>query len=290
MESKETMKMTKDDLIEDLDIFPFTRLIWHSEKSRRIWEPKFKNAAPLHHKSEYEMVRQGYRKCATLHFASKSFDSLIEKILEDGLIWLPIQRTKSYGGFAHKHYPTTADDPDSSVYGVLSSSVEDANLFRKASGYFQNREACDHSIIGELLGFPDCDYVFFNDVWMDGFFDPMWQHAIVADSAEMTGERTLKVEESIYNVQLLRYTGHRFNSHFPHSLSCKKSQEVGKKWEEVGNYLNPSAVEDLKDILRLPIKWTCLHGIAQVETPHFTLLTNSMPTKERWTILFEALD
>lgn len=285
-------EMNKEDLIDikSLDIFPFMRVIWHSGDSKRIWGPKFENSKPLHHKSEYEMVRQGFRKCATMHFTNSSFDTYIERILEDGLFWLPIQRTKSYGGFAHKHYPTSADDPNSSVYGVLCSDIESGNKFREASGYFGNVESSDHGVIGGLLGFPECDYEFFNDVWLEGFFDPMWQHAVNADSVEMIGERTLKIKESIYNTQLLRYTGHRFNSHFPHSLSCKKSIEVGKNWEKVGNSLNSAAVKDLKDILRLPAKWTCLHGIAQIETPHFTVVTNSMPTKEKWTILFEASD
>lgn len=282
--------MIKEDLIENLDIFPFTRVIWHSRKFKKIWEPKFRNSAPLHHKSEYEMVKQGCRKCATLHFANHTFDSLIERVTEDGLYWLPIQRTKNYNGFSHQHFPTTANDPDSSVYGVLSSSIEDANMFREASGYFQDREKCDHGIIGKLLGFPECDYDFFNDVWMTGFFDPMWQQAVATKGAQMIGERTIKVTGSIYNVQILRYTGHRFNSHFPHSLDCEKSLQTGENWEKIGNALNEVAVEDMKDILRLPMKWSCLHGIAQVETPYFTVLTNSMPTKEKWIIFFEAND
>ena len=57
--------MTKDDLIK-LDVSPFTRLVWNSESARRKYEPLIGQVASLHDYAEYEMVRQGKRKCGTL--------------------------------------------------------------------------------------------------------------------------------------------------------------------------------------------------------------------------------
>jgi len=279
-------KMTKDDLLPELDIFPFTRTIWHNKSEVKLWKKKIEMAYPLHHRSEYEMVKQGYRKCATMHLKPQTFEKNIEKITKDKLVWLPIQRTKSYNGFSHKHFPTSGDDPNSSVYGVLARKIKDAKLFKESS----RGDKTDHSIIGNLLGFPKCAGYFFNDVWMKGFFDPMWQQATNTDNAKMIDERTIKIKGSIYNNQLLRYIGLRFNSHLPCSFICEDSIEKGKQWEKVGKIQNEEAVNDLKDILNLDIKWTCLHGIAQIETKYFTIITNSLPTKEKWTILFKSID
>jgi hypothetical protein len=38
----------------------------------------------------------------------------------------------------------------------------------------------------------------------------------------------------------------------------------------------------------MPLSWSCLHGVAIVETQAFTVITNSLPTKERWTVLFNV--
>ena len=279
--------MTKEDLMEGIDIFPFTRTIWHNHKDVELWKKKYNMACPLHHRAEYLMVKQGHRKCATTHLRPQTFEKTLEKIYQDNLVWLPIQRTKSYNGFSHKHFPTDGNDPDSSVYGVLARNLEDAELFRSSS---RNDEGTDHNTIGDLLGFPSCAGEFFNDIWLSGFFDPMWQQAVNTKNAELIDDRTVKVTGSIYNNQLLRYVGLRFNSHLPCSFNCDKSIETGKVWEEVGESLNKEAAGDLKDILRLDMEWSCLHGVAQIQTKYFTIITNSLPTKDRWVIKYEAID
>ena len=75
--------MTKDDLL-NLDVSPFTRLVWNSESARRKYEPLIATVASLHDTAEYEMVRQGKRKCGTLHLAPHNFHRIIEKLKKTG--------------------------------------------------------------------------------------------------------------------------------------------------------------------------------------------------------------
>ena len=135
-------------------------------------------AASLHDRAEYEMVRQEKRRCGTLHLYPHNYHDLIDRIQKDGMVWLPIQWTKNYHGFSHRHLPTVPGDPDSSCYGVIARNLEDAEAFRTASAYQgRNRGEVDHEVIAELLGFPACCAKFFVDKWGAGYYDPVWQSA-----------------------------------------------------------------------------------------------------------------
>ena len=92
------------------------------------------------------------------------------------------------------------------------------------------------------------------------------------------------------NIPLIRYVGLRFISHLPHAFTCEASAEFGKIWYEVGRDIDRQSAEKLKEILTTPFTWSVLHGIATIETPYFTIITNSIPTKEKWTIEMHGVD
>lgn len=280
--------MIRDDLTHSLDVLPFSRLVWNSEAARAKWEPVIGAVASLHDRAEYEMVRLGKRKCGTLHLAPHNFHVLIERLEKDGMVWLPIQWSKNYSGFAHYHLPTTVGDPNSSCYGVMARNLEDAEAFRTASAYNgRNAGKVDHEVIGELLGFPPCCAKFFVEEWANGFFDPVWQSAVKGNGVTV-GDRTLEVEGNVFTNQMLRYFGFRITSHFPCSLNCEATKEVGEVWLDVMKKMDADLADLLVEILEMPLVWSCLHGIAIVETPIFTIITNSLPTKESWTVMYNA--
>lgn len=282
-------KMLKEDLL-NIDVGPFTKLIWNSTEAREEWERKLNRAVPLHDRAEYEMVRQGHRRCGTLHLYPHNFHSVIENLEKDGLVWLPIQWTRNYTGFSHYHIPTVAGDPNSSCYGVIARNLEDAEAFRTASAYQgRNKNEVDHEAIGELLGFPSCCAKSFVEEWGSGYYDPVWQSAEGAEGATVIADRTIEVEYSIHTNQMLRYYGLRTTSHFPCSLDCSKSIEIGDVWLECMRTIDPVATDYLVEILSMPLVWSCLYGVAVVETPIFTLITNSLPTRERWTVLANVI-
>ncbi len=277
--------MKKEDLLT-IDVPPFTRLVWNSDEARSRYEHVLNKAASLHDKAEYEMVRRGKRKCGTLHLAPHNFHIFIERLQKDGMVWLPIQWSKSYSGFSHYHLPTTVGDPNSSCYGVIAKNMEDAEAFRTASAYNgRNAGQVDHEIIGELLGFPQCCAKNFVDQWAEGFFDPVWQSAIGTKASRVVEDRVVEVEGHIHTNQMLRYFGFRTTSHFPCSLDCEDSIAIGDVWLEVMREIDPEATSCLTEVLEKPLIWSCLHGIATIETPEFTCITNSLPTKDRWSVM-----
>lgn len=279
--------MTKDDLL-NLDVSPFTRLVWNSESARRKYEPLMATVASLHDTAEYEMVRQGKRKCGTLHLAPHNFHRIIEKLKKDGMVWLPIQWSRNYTGFSHYHLPTVEGDPESSCYGVMARDIEDAELFRTASAYEgRGGGKVDHEIIGELLGFPACCTKFFVEEWANGYYDPVWQSALKTEG-NICSDKLMEVEGHIHTNQMLRYYGLRTTSHFPCRMDCKESIEVGKDWLEVMRSIDTHLTDSLIEFLEMSLVWSCLHGLAVVETPVFTLITNSLPTKERWSVLYNS--
>jgi hypothetical protein len=277
--------MKPTDLIKGLDIHPFSRTIWNSPEAQEQWGPILKRAYRLHDTLEYEMVKQGLRKCATLHISPRNYDKTVEKIFLDNLVWLPIQRSRSYTGFSHTHFPVKELDANSTVYGVLARKIEDAEAFRAAS----MSGSTDHLKIGELLGFPKCCSKKFVEWWAEGYFDPVYQSAVSTLSAYRNEDGSITVEPHVAAQQMLRYTGYRLTSHFPCSLQCAESIKVGKVWYDLGKEVDPQGLEALMQILSLPGEWSVSHGIAVIETLPFTIVTNSLPTKRKWVVKWDKV-
>lgn len=278
--------MTPNDLLPQVDPYPFSSVVWNSVDALRRWGPILERARALHDRAEYWMVVEGKRKCATMHVSPHNYDHLMERIQSDGLVWLPIKRTKNYSGFAHRHYPVEHLDMNSSVYGVLARTKEDAEAFRAASVGGK----VDHRTIGELLGFPSCCIQFFVDFWPT-FYDPIYQTAERSPHKVWAGENysALHVVPHIATHQMLRYAGFRLTSHLPCSFHCEESVKVARDWLEVCRKYDPQGTECLLEILSLPGEWSVCHGIAVVETPYFTIVTNSLPTKGKWAVRWDTV-
>lgn len=275
--------MQVSDLVQEVDVHPFCDAVWNTPEYEEEWGEKFRLARGLHHRLEYEMVKQGKRKCATLHISPFNYDKEIERFMEDGLVWLPVQRTKCYNGFSHKHFPVDRMDMDSNVYGVLAQNYDDAFNFRVAS----KGQGADHELIGELLGFPECCCEGFTGWWPE-YYDPVYQCALGKEENE---GRTVAVDSiHIATHQMMRYVGLRLTSHFPCRLDCEASIEVGKDWYDVAKDFDPKGLKALEEILSLPGEWSVLHGIVVVTTEPFTFISNSLPTQKEWTVKWDHVE
>lgn len=270
---------------------PFVRLNWANLEAREFWEPRLQSAAEAFNFLEMETVAKGIRSCATTHIFPQDMESRLLELGSRGLMFLPIQKVGQYGGFSHYHPPVIEGRPWS-YYGVVSKSPDDARLFVESSDH-TSEKGVDHTTIGRLLGFPDCCIEFFNEVWCKGFVDPIWQQAKGVDKKFVSeeSEHLIRLNRGVdHNLNdMLRYIGLRIISHLPCSFDCKKSSQIANSWIELGRELEIEGLDDLLDILKWPIEWDCLKGIAIVSTPVFKLTTNSVTCYPRYVVQKEGL-
>lgn len=154
------------------EIYPFTKMSWRSRQIEEKWEPIRERVNQACYFAEYESVRRGYRNCDVYDLNPNNFDNQIKKVMLDGLVYLPILRSKTYGGYGHRHYVANTIDENTFIYGVVARNLNDAIRFHDAGvtdltkrikdDPAINPHGIDHEVTGTLLGYPECDRRFFN--------------------------------------------------------------------------------------------------------------------------------
>lgn len=269
-------------LIEDFKIAPYARMIWASEEAKAKWEPRIEAAKQAYHKLETLTVLDGVRGAYTTHVNAEDLDTFSKQQARNGLVFIPLIRTGLYEGFAHSH-PPVVDGKPWNYYGVVGRPE---NAFAFAEGDMTG----NHDLMGETLGYPACCRTFFNEVWMSGYVDPVWQ------AAENTPEENMGRRDS-HNIYLenyypevisaLRYIGVRLSPQIPCSVTCEASKKTAQQWMAVAEAHGfKQEVDDMLEILSWPMEWSVLHGIAEIKTPLFRVSTNSTPSLEKYTVQF----
>ena len=252
-------------LIKGLDLKPFLRTIWINQKARDNWEKPIQEISKFVQRLEFLSVQKDQRRCATITINARSLVEFTSAYPD--LVFKSIQLTKVFSGFAHKHEAPGSEDKDFYVHLVASKSIRDTNMFYEA--YCNG----DHDIQGELLGFPKCCRDFFTRVWAKGYIDPIWQ----------MGDRD---NPHPYSNPLLRYLGVRVSFHIPCSFHCKETIEIAK--ERLMLIKDNRLIKLMEALLSMPMEWDCFHGIAQIKTPLFWIITSSTPCEEKHIVKIEG--
>jgi hypothetical protein len=168
---------------------------------------------------------------------------------------------------------------------VIARSRQDADQFSAAE------HERDEAAIGRMLGYPDCCAHFFERVWKQGCFDPIWQ------IAENTAREAAKSRDVCYPrdgslaeqriilapnpegckiSSFFRYIGVRITSHFACSMNCRASIEISDQRIDLARRLGIVGIDAALEVLRLPCLWECQHGIAVITTPAFHFCMPSM--------------
>ncbi|GAI25032.1 unnamed protein product, partial [marine sediment metagenome] len=100
-----------------VEVYPFVRLSWRSDEIRREWEPIRSRIYGAKSYAEYNMVKKGLRNCDVYQLDPDKFDRQINRVFLDNLHYLAILRSKTYGGFGHRHYNTDTIDENTFIYG-----------------------------------------------------------------------------------------------------------------------------------------------------------------------------
>jgi hypothetical protein len=189
-----------------VEVYPFVKLSWRSEEIRREWAPIRSRIYGAKGYAEYNMVKKGLRKCDVYQLDPDKFDHQINRVSLDRLHYLAILRSKTYGGFGHRHYDTDTIDENTFIYGCVCDTLENAikfhdagviNLSERINSWTpseMNPNGIDHDVTGELLGYPKCDRDFFKNVWLSGgCLDPMFEVAKNTEGADIVDESPDKI-------------------------------------------------------------------------------------------------
>ena len=260
-------------LLPNFDMPPFARTQWTSEKAHSAWNSRLHQAASAYGQLEWETIRAGVRECTTTHVNPDNMGHDARIWANRGLTLLPYQRVGSYSGFAHRHPPVEEGRPWS-WYSIVGRTIEAAESFAHAS------DIGDHEAIGDLLGYPTCCQQFFNRVWGAGYIDPIWQAAERTRkdciNKETPSHILIKRHAALTLFEGMRYIGIRLAPHLTCSLSCMPSVKMVRDWIKIGNEANIAGLTDLVRFFEMPVRWSCLKGIAVIDTPLFRIVTNSM--------------
>jgi len=224
--------------------------------------------------TEYEMTHRGYRPVSIFHMVPENFDKEMEKILNDGMFFLPIDRAKRYQGVATSYEITSSLTPeDSFVYGVIARDLEDARAFKKA------HVANDHVKMGELLGYPTCCTRFFSSTWPK-FKDPIFELACNTRRRVDPNYVVVREDNPLLRVHM-RYFGFRVIPWFPCSTLCQESSKLVEDWIETMRSIDEKTTNKIIEFLEMPSKWSLSKSQVIVEHPRFWGFSGSVNTSQK---------
>lgn len=261
----------------------FTRIIWHSQEAREVWEPRIQRINNVWLGVERRAVLDGVRESCLTFVAPMDLPNASQWAARNGLTVLTLAASALSQQYSSTGLPAIAGQP--MQYRVALTRPHLTKRWVDAwTGNGTGRT--DNNAIGELLGYPDCCRAFFERVWVnDQGVDTTWemaqstQPAIIAhDLVKVT--KGHPIEANI----LLRWLGVRLVPHLPHSFNCEATVKNAREYMSIFEKEDKLALLWLMEMLDWPIEWSALHGIAEVRTPILTISTRTNATRGKLTV------
>lgn len=250
----------------DFQLPDFTRLLWASASARKIWEPRISQINKEWDDVQYRSVKEDFRKGCILPADLDSFSKLQIRAAEDGLIpyVIGLHSVRSI-------YAATPEKFDG-THGQFSIAILQPAFLQK---FVKALAESDNSEIGRILGYPDCCIRFFQRYWIEEKWVDTTYPMVMIDP-------DFNYEVPPENNILLRWLGVRLVPHLPCSFNCKWTTAFALQLESLWNQ---GILEDAKEMLRWPIEWSALHGIAEIKTPFLKIGTRTDATAEKITVM-----
>src|SRR5206468_4260350 len=139
-----------------------------------------------------------------------------------------------------------------------------------------------------LLAFPVCCRAFFKDIWArQSCLDTTW--AMTADAWGADRGRAATVSGPPGANILWRWMGVRLVPHLPCRFDCGDTLALAERlravWVEAGFFEELGWAEE---ILRWPVEWSALHGIAEIKTPILKVATRTDATAGKYLVRYEG--
>lgn len=242
----------------DFVLEDFTRIQWAAE-ARDVWEPRFSQVANSWQLMEIRLVSLGFKPSALLVVSPERLSVIFREASLQGLAILVLARQgDSSGSYSATAVPLVEGKPFNYRVAICRDDL--------SARWFHAWDTGDDMEIGALLGYPECCRQFFKRVWVEGdYIDTTWHQALNTNDPD-TGMVINVYPDPACNVTL-RHLGLRWVSHLPCSFRCEPTISMVVDYINILKQQFPAECRTLNEALQWPVKWTALHGIAEITTP-----------------------
>lgn len=259
----------------------FVRTAWVSPALQAQWEPRLQLITRAWRELEVLAVAAGLRDVALLRRSP-------EALASDSSTWN--RAGLSYRILGTEDAPTT--------YAARSKRATPGSAFvfviavwrgDRGADFVAHWNRSDSAAMGELLGYPRCCTVAFHSFWeTEGLCDNTWQ-AAVGRSVVSASHIHIAADGPWEARTTWRWLGVRLVPHLPCTFDCKDSLRLGRQFVALGNRLGfEPEVEWARELLMMPLRYSALHGIAEVRTPIVKFVTNTDATAREYVVEFKA--
>jgi hypothetical protein len=244
--------------IPEIDIPEFNpRTIWVSDDAQRLWQPRFSRISNAYLDVERHNVESGFRESYLTPVQTTNLFDMHKWADDRGLELVMLGK----------------EGTSTASYSSKSKSYEHGNPFtvrcsitlpKNRRDWIDAWNLGDNETIGRLLGYPKCCRDWFKYYWQDNqWIDdilPMYENGGYSSD----GPWQLNF--------FYRYMGARLVSHMPCSFNCEESLEIAKHNHNLMKELGyVEEAEWIEEIFNWPVRWSSLHGIAEIRCPIFKL-------------------
>ena len=264
----------------DFRLPDFTRYAWVSDPARAIWEPRINQVTNMLLELEWRAIAAGVRRCALRTVHPEQISSLTTTLSPFNIEIEPLQKIALSKNYSASLQTPNEDEPF--TYWAVLGRKADTEAFKYA--YWEN----DQDAIGRLLGYPECCTRFFTEVWVNqGCVDTTWQMAHESLNRNLITSHEIEIPQVSSNNILLRWLGVRAVFHLPCRFDCEATQQLADNLADVAR--NAGFDEELawlSEMLRWPVEWSALHGIAEIKTPVVKISTRTDATSQKYTVQY----
>jgi len=241
------------------------RITWTSAAARAVWEPRLSLVSAAFVEAERQSVIVGLRDSTLQTVAPEGLTDLAKAMAAHGLVVLPVGKVARSLAYASASQPVRLGEP----FDLRVVITRPAHLDAWAKAW----ETSDNETIGRLLGYPACCRTFFSRVWdQEHWFDttgPMAEGYVHVRGTNM----------------LLRWFGVRPVPHLPCAFDCLPTLHIATKLRE----LMPEPAQTwARQMLSWPVKWSSLHGIAEIFTPVFRAIVPTDALASKTEVCFQG--
>lgn len=252
-EQKNSYKRIPEIVIPD---YP-PRVIWVSDEAERIWSSRFSRISSAYLQVEKQNVAKGIRRSHLTPLSPSDLRVNSDWATSNNLVLVELGRE---GTNNHMYSSRASKYVEGENYTIRCAFTKPELREDWTAAW----NVMNNDKIGELLGYPECCRKWFKHYWQDNQF--------LDDILAMYENSNFSTQGPWQLNFFYRYMGARLVSHMPCSFNCEHSLEIADAnfnlMKELG-YVEEA--KWLEEIFNWPVRWSSLHGIAEVRCPVFKL-------------------